>query len=140
MPTRQIGDTMSDTPEVTDLGAIPGSGDGPAAPAPGSIQVTEIHPEDDSGSALTVVAPIDVQAEDWGTFSVRYRGARPQLVVTGGTTVPSVIVVVDGAGNILAEYQARPATQRITSRMLPDDQNELVCATPDCKPISLSRH
>lgn len=130
---------MSDTPEVTDIGAIPGSGDGPAAPSPGSIQVTEIRPQDDSDSGLTTVSAADVQADDVGTFSVRYRGTVPQLVVTGGTTVPSVIVVVDGAGNVLAEYQARPATKRITSRMIPEDQNEFGCATPDCLPISLTR-
>ncbi|MEU8523813.1 hypothetical protein ACGFSI_35405 [Streptomyces virginiae] len=129
---------MSDaTPEVTDLGAIPGSGDGPAAPALGSIPVTEIHPEADSG--LTVVAPADVKAEDVGMFSVRYKGSVPTLVLTGGTIVPSLITVVDGSGNILAEYEARPAPMRIASRMLPNDQNEIVCATPDCKPISLAR-
>ncbi|WP_457033568.1 hypothetical protein [Kitasatospora sp. P5_F3] len=131
---------MSDTPEVIDLGAIPGSGDGPAAPAPGSIQVTELHPQGAGDSGLTEVAPADVQKEDWGVFSVRYRGARPQLVVTGGTIVPSVIVAVDGNGNILAEYEARPATKRITSRLLPEDQNDIACATPDCKPISLTRY
>ncbi|MCX4674149.1 hypothetical protein OG413_02255 [Streptomyces sp. NBC_01433] len=130
---------MSDTPEVTDLGAIPGSGDGPAAPAPGSIQVTEIRPEGGSDSGLTVLAAADVQAQDVGTFSVRYRGSVPQLVVSGGTTVPSVITVVDGSGNILAEYQARPATQRITGRLLPEDQTLLGCATPDCLPISLTK-
>ncbi|WP_327267163.1 hypothetical protein OG444_40275 (plasmid) [Streptomyces sp. NBC_01232] len=129
---------MSDaTPEVTDLGAIPGSGDGPAGPALGSIPVTEIHPEADSG--LTVVEPADVKAEDVGLFSVRYRGSVPTLVLTGGTIVPSLITVVDGSGTILAEYEARPAPKRITSRLLPDDQNELGCATPDCKPISLTR-
>ncbi|MFI5671993.1 hypothetical protein [Streptomyces sp. NPDC051704] len=72
-------------------------------------------------------------------FSVRYKGARPTLVLTGGTVVPSVITVVDGDGNILAEYEARPASKRITSRLLPDDQNELGCATPDCRPISLTK-
>ncbi|MFE9139443.1 hypothetical protein [Streptomyces sp. NPDC007355] len=129
---------MSDaTPEVTDLGAIPGSGDGPTGPAVGSIPVTEIHPEADSG--LTVVEPADVKAEDVGLFSVRYRGSVPTLVLTGGTIVPSLITVVDGSGNILAEYEARPAPKRITSRLLPDDQNDLVCATPDCKPISLTK-
>ncbi len=131
---------MSDatpSPESTDLGAIPGSGDGPAAPALGSIPVTEIHPEADSG--LTVVAPADVKTEDVGLFSVRYKGLVPTLVLTGGTIVPSLITVVDGSGNVLAEYEARPAPKRITSRMLPDDQNDLVCATPDCKPISLTK-
>ncbi|MFD6879985.1 MULTISPECIES: hypothetical protein [unclassified Streptomyces] len=129
---------MSDaapSPEITDLGAIPSSGDGPAAPAPGSIQVTEIRPAGETG--LAVVAVSDVQAEDVGTFSLRYRGSVPQLVVTGGTIVPSIITVVDGSGNVLAEYQARPAPKRIASRRLPEDQNELGCATPDCLPISL---
>ncbi|WP_406083493.1 hypothetical protein [Streptomyces virginiae] len=131
---------MSDatpSPEVTDLGAIPGSGGGPAGPAPGSIPVTVIHPEADSG--LTVIAPAEVKAEEVGLFSVRYRGLVPTLVLTGGTIVPSLITVVDGSGNVLAEYEARPAPKRIASRMLPDDQNDLVCATPDCKPISLTR-
>ncbi|MFZ3492340.1 hypothetical protein ACODT5_03705 [Streptomyces sp. 5.8] len=126
---------MSD--EVTDLGAIPGSGDGPAAPALGSIPVTEIRPEADSG--LTVVAPADVKAEEVGLFSIRYRGLVPTLVLTGGTIVPSLITVVDGSGNVLAEYEARPAPKRIASRMLPEDQNDLVCATPDCRPLSLTK-
>lgn len=131
---------MSDeqaTPEVTDLGAIQGSGDGPALPELGSIPVTAIRPESESG--LTEVAVADVKAEDRGMFSVRYKGARPTLVLTGGTVVPSVITVVDGDGNTIAEYEARPAVKRITIRLLPDDQNDLACATPDCKPISLTR-
>ncbi|WP_328310265.1 hypothetical protein OG432_11040 [Streptomyces sp. NBC_00442] len=124
-------------PENFDLGAIQGSGDGPALPELGSIPVTEIHPESESG--LTEVAPADVKKEDIGMFSVRYKGSVPTLVLTGGTIVPSLITVVDGSGNILAEYEARPAPKRITSRLLPEDQNDLVCATPDCKPISLGR-
>lgn len=124
-------------PEEFDLGTIQGTGDGPALSAPGSIPVTEIRPESESG--LTEVAPADVKKEDIGMFSVRYKGSVPTLVLTGGTIVPSLITVVDGSGNILAEYEARPAPQRITSRLLPDDQNDLVCATPDCKPISLTR-
>ncbi|MGW7029108.1 hypothetical protein ACWGFX_18205 [Streptomyces xanthophaeus] len=126
-------------PEVTDLGAIPSSGDGSQAPVLGSIPVTEIHPKAEAESGLSVVAPADVKAEDVGLFSVRYRGLVPTLVLTGGTIVPSVITVVDGSGNVLAEYEARPAPQRITSRLLPDNQNDLVCATPDCKPITLSK-
>ncbi|MFD3701262.1 hypothetical protein ACFWUZ_34980 [Streptomyces sp. NPDC058646] len=98
--------------------------------------MTEIHPEADSG--LTVVERADVKAEDVGMFSVRYRGSVPTLVLTDGTIVPSIITVVDGSGSVLAEYEARPAPMRITSR-LPEDQNELGCATPDCKPISLTR-
>ncbi|WP_406187265.1 hypothetical protein [Streptomyces sp. NBC_01006] len=129
--------------EVTDLGAIPGSGDGPAAPALGSIPVTEIHPvaevRPEADSGLTVVAPADVKAEEVGLFSIRYRGLVPTLVLTGGTIVPSLITVVDGSGSVLAEYEARPAPKRIANRMLPDDQNDLVCATPDCKPISLTK-
>ncbi|MFC8957382.1 hypothetical protein ACFT8P_32805 [Streptomyces sp. NPDC057101] len=129
---------MSDaTPEVTDLGAIPSSGDGPTAPALGSIPVTEIHPETASG--LTVVEPADVKAEDVGLFSVRYKGLVPTLVLTGGTIAPSLITVVDGAGNILGEYEARPAPKRIASRAVPVDQNDLVCATPDCRSISWTK-
>ncbi|WP_405633829.1 hypothetical protein [Streptomyces sp. NBC_01174] len=131
---------MSDAaphPEVTDLGSIPGSGDGPAAPAPGSFPDTEIHP--DAESSLTVVAPADVKAEDVDMFSVRYKGLVPTLVLTGGSIVPSLITVVDGSGNVLAEYEARPAPTRIASRRLPEDQNDLVCATPDCKPLSLAK-
>ncbi|QRV39238.1 hypothetical protein I6J42_34805 (plasmid) [Streptomyces californicus] len=125
------------TPEEFDLGAIQGTGDGPALPAPGSIPVTEIRPESESG--LTEVAVADVTAENRGMLSVRYKGVRPTLVLTGGTVVPSIITVVDGDGHILAEYEARPAAKRITSRSLPEDQNELESATPDCKPISLTR-
>ncbi|MFD3536418.1 hypothetical protein [Streptomyces sp. NPDC058664] len=86
-----------------------------------------------------MVAPADVKAEDVGLFSVRYRGSVPTLVLTGGTIVSSLITVVDASGSILAEYEARPAPKRIASRLLPDDQSELVCATPDCKPISLTK-
>ncbi|WP_158866817.1 hypothetical protein [Streptomyces xanthophaeus] len=132
-----MSDVTPSPEEVVDLGAVPGSGDGPTGPALGSIPVTEIRPEADSG--LTVVAPADVKAEDVGLFSVRYRGSVPTLVLTGGTIVPSLITVVDGSGHVLAEYEARPAPKQITSRLLPEDQNDIVCATPDCKPISLTR-
>ncbi|MFE9367050.1 hypothetical protein ACFYNN_30565 [Streptomyces sp. NPDC006978] len=120
------------TPEVTDLGAIQGSGDDTIPSAPGSIPVTEIRPQDTE--TLVEAAPADFTKEDVGTFSLRYRGVVPQLVITGGTIVPSVITAVDGNGNIVAEFEARPA-KRITSRLLPEDPNQLGCATADCKPF-----
>lgn len=63
----------------------------------------------------------------------------PKLVVTGGTVVPSVLTVVDGAGNVLANYTAGPATPPSKARLLPEDQTDLGCATPDCKPFSLRK-
>ncbi|MCX5203427.1 hypothetical protein OG897_18490 [Streptomyces sp. NBC_00237] len=52
---------------------MPTRQNGPPTPAPGSIQVTEIRPENNSDSRLTEVAPTDVQAEDWGTFSPHHQ-------------------------------------------------------------------
>ncbi|MGW1520743.1 hypothetical protein [Streptomyces sp. NPDC002287] len=125
-------------PEVTELGTLEGSGDGPALPPLGSIPTTVIHPEDES--RLPEIPVADVKAEDVGTFSIRYRGSVPQLVVTGGTIVPSLITVVDAEGYILAEYEARPApAPRITSRLIPEDQNELGCVSENCRATSLRR-
>ncbi|MFJ6798924.1 hypothetical protein [Streptomyces sp. NPDC091268] len=127
--------------EVTDLGAIQGTESSSEGTSLGRIPVTEIKPEP---SGLELVPVGEVQPEDVGMFSVRYTGRMPQLVLTGGTVVPSVLTVVDGAGNILAEYTARAATTTqgtigATSRALPIDQNQLVgCPTPDCNPISLA--
>lgn len=133
---------MSETPlptEATDLGAIPGTEDIIQA-KPTAFPVTEISSED---SGLQTVPVAEVKPEDVGTFSLRYHGRTPQLVVTGGTVVPSVLTVVDGAGNTLAEYTARPATPAQgptapSSRAFPMDQNQLIgCSTPDCTPITL---
>ncbi|MFD8632420.1 MULTISPECIES: hypothetical protein [Streptomyces] len=131
------------TPEtgITDLGTLQGTGDGPASPDVSRIPVTEIKPE--GGEDGLVQVPVaEVTAEDVGTFSIRYVGRVPQLVVTGGTIVPSIVTAVDGAGNVLAEYTARPATTTtaapVTSRLLPIDQHQIIgCTTPDCFPVSL---
>ncbi|MFJ6620024.1 hypothetical protein ACIQOW_20925 [Kitasatospora sp. NPDC091335] len=125
---------------ATDLGALSGDGggDGGTGITRGAIPVTDITPVE----TLQEVPVAEVRAEDVGTFSLRYTGRVPQLVVTGGSVVPSVITVVDATGAVLAEYAARPATEQFpavrTSRALPIDQNQIVgCAGPGCAPISL---
>ncbi|MEV6421635.1 hypothetical protein [Streptomyces sp. NPDC051662] len=128
--------------DVTDLGVLTGTGDGSPGITRDSIPVTDITPGE---ATLETVPAAEVGPQDVGTFSVRYTGPTPQLVVNGGTVVPSVIAVVDGTGAVVAEYVARPAGvgQRpagVTGRTLAVDQNQLVgCATPDCQPISLRR-
>lgn len=137
------GAVIAQDPGATDLGALTGDGggDGGTGITRGTVPVTDITP----GEATLQEVPVaEVQAEDVGTFSVRYTGRVPQLVVTGGSVVPSVITVVDATGAVLAEYTARPATAQFpavrTSRPLPIDQNQLVgCAGPSCTPISLTR-
>ncbi|MEU7415089.1 MULTISPECIES: hypothetical protein [Streptomyces] len=124
--------------EITDLGALQATEGGPASPDVSSIPVTEIKPEGEA--TLVQVAQADVTPQDVGTFSVRYVGQVPQLVVTGGSVVPSVVTVVDGSGNVLAEYVARPAAapKPVSSRLLPLDQHQIIgCVTPDCFPVSL---
>ncbi|MFI8085886.1 hypothetical protein ACIF6L_34490 [Kitasatospora sp. NPDC086009] len=127
---------------TTDLGALTGDGGGSGGTGitRGTIPVTDVTPAEVSLQAVPVA---EVQAEDVGTFSVRYTGRVPQLVVTGGTVVPSVLTVVDATGAVVAEYTARPATTTQlpvgpTSRLLPIDQNQLIgCGSPDCVPVSL---
>ncbi|WP_327255826.1 hypothetical protein [Streptomyces sp. NBC_01244] len=110
---------MSDTtpqPEVTDLGAIPGTGGSATQPELSGIPVTEIEPDSEIG--LTQVPAAEVAAEDVGTLSIRYIGTVPQLVVTGGNVVPSLITVVDGSGTVLAEYAGRPASAQARSQTI----------------------
>lgn len=134
--------SVTPDPEAAHQGTIPPAKAGSGRVSVGSIPMTEIKPEE---AVLEVVPVAEVKAEDVGTFSVRYTGRVPQLVVTGGTVVPSVLTVVDGSGNILAEYTARPATTTeepagVTSRLIPIDQNQLVgCTSPECNPIYLPR-
>lgn len=133
--------SVTPEPEAVGQGTIPLAEGGSGRVSVGAIPMTEIKPEE---TALDVVPVAEVKAEDVGTFSVRYTGRVPQLVVTGGTVVPSVLTVVDESGNILAEYTARPATTAqepavVTSRLIPIDQNQLVgCSTPDCHPVNLT--
>lgn len=133
-----------DARKVIDVGAIPSTvidndtpGTVPASEEGGLVIPSTVIESEQAG-------PVEISAseftrEDLGTFSVRYRGTIAELVVTGGTVVPSVLTVVDGDGNLLAQYTAGPAAPPSRARMLPDDQNELICATPDCKPISLRK-
>ncbi|MEU9623872.1 hypothetical protein ACFVZJ_31740 [Streptomyces sp. NPDC058322] len=137
------GAVTAQDPGAADLGALTGDGggDGGTGITRGSIPVTDITPVE---ATLQEVPVAEVRAEDVGTFSVRYIGRVPQLVVTGGSVVPSVITVVDATGAVLAEYTARPATEQFpavrASRALPIDQNQLIgCAGPSCTPITLNR-
>ncbi|MEU3048819.1 hypothetical protein ABZ705_20310 [Streptomyces sp. NPDC006984] len=80
-------------PDVTDLGAIPGTED--STERPDLIPVTE------------------VKLEDVGTLRLRCVDGVPQLVVSGGTAIPASLTVVDGAGNAVGTYAtgAAPTTQ-----------------------------
>ncbi|WP_433663272.1 hypothetical protein ACQPW1_14715 [Nocardia sp. CA-128927] len=130
--------------EVTDVGTIPStvvgedtSGNEAASEERGLVIPSTVIGSEETGP--TTISASEFTRADVGTFSVRYRGAVPQLVVTGGTVVPSVLTVVDGSGNVLANYTAGPATPPSKARRIPEDQNELGCATPDCLPYSLRK-
>ncbi|MFE5941542.1 hypothetical protein [Streptomyces sp. NPDC056480] len=53
---------------------------------------------------LTVIPEDDVKPEDIGVLSVRYVDGAAQLVVTGGTALPTHIPVVDAQGAVVAAY------------------------------------
>ncbi|MFI6956431.1 hypothetical protein ACIBJI_23515 [Nocardia sp. NPDC050408] len=66
-----------------------------------------------TGNELVVVPATEVALEDVGALSVRYTDGVPELVLTGGRVVPTLLPVTDGAGNLLATYTAgaaEPAT------------------------------
>ncbi len=79
--------------EVTDLGAIPRTDGGTAAPNLGQIPSTEVKPE------------------DMGMLSLRYVDGVPQLVVSGGTALPAILTVVDASGKAVGAYTAGPVAR-----------------------------
>jgi hypothetical protein len=107
-----VSDPKTTMPEVTDLGAIPGTEGGPAAPNLVGVPVTEIKP-------------------DVGMLSLRYVDGVPQLVVSGGTTIPASLTVVDTLGTPVAKYErlspAQPAA--ISGRDILADINAVIGKT-----------
>ncbi|MFI1942779.1 hypothetical protein ACH46F_02865 [Streptomyces virginiae] len=102
---------MSDTTpqaEGFDMDTVPGTEGVSTRPGLSGIPVTEIKPDGEMGP--TRVPPAEIPAQDIGTLSIRYIGAVPQIVVTGGHIVPSSLTVVDGSGTVLAAYAGRPAS------------------------------
>ncbi|MEU7015021.1 hypothetical protein [Streptomyces sp. NPDC046385] len=84
------GRSASITPgtESVDLGALPGTESGTERINAGIFPVTEIT------------------SEGGGLLSVRYVNAVPVLVISGGTSVPAQLTVVDGAGTPVGQYTA----------------------------------
>ncbi|KOU65123.1 hypothetical protein [Streptomyces sp. IGB124] len=91
-----------DTPEVTDLGSIPGTVDSTEGTNLGAIPQTQVTPED-------------------GLLSVRYTDGAALLVVTGGNAIPAQLTVVDQSGRVVASYTGAvtPPAARTSARTIP---------------------
>ncbi|MFF2964876.1 hypothetical protein ACFVT1_39785 [Streptomyces sp. NPDC057963] len=59
---------------------------------------------------LGLIPATEVKPEDAGLLSLRYVDGVPQLVVSGGTVIPTGLTVVDASGNAVAEYTGGPAS------------------------------
>ncbi|MFJ1795553.1 hypothetical protein [Kitasatospora griseola] len=86
-----MSDQQDTTPEITDLGAIPG---------------TETDTE---RIDLKTIPMTEVKPEDVGTLSLRYVDGVPVLVVSGGKAIPVSLGVVNESGNPVAAYTAGAA-------------------------------
>ncbi|MFE7267807.1 hypothetical protein ACFU9B_38300 [Streptomyces sp. NPDC057592] len=65
-------------------------------------------------TALGLIPATEVKPEDAGLLSLRYVDGVPQLVVSGGTVIPTGLTVVDASGNAVAEYTGGPASTTST--------------------------
>ncbi|WP_406399717.1 hypothetical protein OH805_11660 [Streptomyces sp. NBC_00879] len=64
---------------------------------------------------LPIIPAAEVNPEDVGTLSLRYVDGVPQLVVSGGTVVPTGLTVLDSSGNVVALYTAGAAPKAVRS-------------------------
>ncbi|GAA2442979.1 hypothetical protein ACFPFX_09210 [Streptomyces mauvecolor] len=60
------------------------------------------------GTAAELTPTTDVNPEDIGTLSIEYRDGQPVVVVSGGSTIPAGLTVVDGSRQPVAKYQVGP--------------------------------
>ncbi|MGW2583099.1 hypothetical protein ACWCYZ_17480 [Streptomyces virginiae] len=74
-----------------------------------TAQITSLPSEGSEAQEVTdlgLIPATEVKPEGIGVLSLRYVDGQPQLVVSGGTSIPAGLTVVDGSGSAVAVYAA----------------------------------